>query len=79
MVLGQLKAITPERVKNTEGTESFCGLIMPKGSVVDYVRAAYSQTNTAELEFCWGDAKIYEGTTYLTQAYLTEEACTLAG
>lgn len=49
----------------------------PKGSVVDYVNAAYSLTNTAELEFCWGDSKIYE-TTYLTQAHLTEEACSLS-
>lgn len=38
------------------------------------VSAAYSLTNTAELESCWGDSKIYE-TAYLTQAYLTEEAC----
>lgn len=53
MVFGQLKAITSERMKNIVGTKSFCGKIRPKESVVDYVNAAYSLTNTAELGFCW--------------------------
>ena len=33
------------------GIESFCGIIRPKGSVVDYIRSAYSLTNSAESEF----------------------------
>lgn len=50
-MLSQLKAITPEQVENIVGTESFCGIIRPKGSVVYYVNAAYLLTNTAESEF----------------------------
>lgn len=39
-------------MENTVGPEQFGGIIRPEESVVNYVRAAYSPTNTAELELC---------------------------
>lgn len=77
MLPGQLKAITPERVENIVRSEKCCGIIRPEERVVDHVSAAYSLTNTAELELCRGLKDLRESTD-LALAYLPEEAFSMS-